>query len=162
VLIWLFTNFQENHFNCQKIIHWYTLNMKRNNRGRTFSDQHMYNVTYFHSLNSTTTTTTVLQPFVCNHPGDQGELIPKEYSPTHTYPDCQPSIIRFLHLLQSIASSLFNLCAWQSLHNLSPSPLWSTSWSSFCNTCPCHHNLFCCISKIVSSNPSHEQCVADD
>jgi len=51
-------------------------------------------------------------------------------SPTHTYPDHQPSIISFLHLLRSMASSLFNLHAWQSFsHNHSPSPLWSTSTS---------------------------------
>ena len=54
----------------------------------------------------------------------------KKHSPTHTYPDHQSSFICFLHLLWSIASSLFNLRAWQVfLHNLCPSPLWSTSWS---------------------------------
>ena len=42
----------------------------------------------------------------------------KKHSPTHTYPD-QPSFISFLHLLQSMASSLFNLHTWQ----------------SFCTTC---------------------------
>jgi len=35
--------------------------------------------------------------------------------PTHTYPDHQSSFICFLHLLRSMASSLFNLLAWQSL-----------------------------------------------
>jgi len=35
----------------------------------------------------------------------------KKHSPTHTYPDHQPSFISFLQLLQSIASSLFNLRA---------------------------------------------------
>ena len=55
------------------------------------------------------------------------------------------------------------------LHNLSPSPLWSTSWSgasSYCvhfftqsvsffrNTCPYHHSLFCCSTKIISSIPN--------
>jgi len=33
----------------------------------------------------------------------------KKHSPTHTYPDHQSSFISFLHLLWSIASSLFNL-----------------------------------------------------
>jgi len=33
----------------------------------------------------------------------------KKHSPTHTYSDHQPSFISFLHLLRSIASSLFNL-----------------------------------------------------
>jgi len=55
------------------------------------------------------------------------------------------------------------------LHNVCPSPLWSTSWSgalhfiaysihfftktlsSFCHTCPYHRNLFCCSTKIISS-----------
>ena len=48
----------------------------------------------------------------------------KQHSPTRTYPDHQPFFISFLHL-RSIASSLFSLCAWQSLHNLSPSPFWT-------------------------------------
>jgi len=47
----------------------------------------------------------------------------KKHSPTHTHPDHQTSFINFLHLLRSIASSLF------SLHNLCPGPLWSSSWS---------------------------------
>jgi len=86
----------------------------------------------------------------------------KKHSPTHTYPDHQPSFISFLHVLRSIASSLLNLCGWQSLHHLSPGPLSSTSWSgtlhfihfahslsSFCNSCPYHCNLFCGITKIM-------------
>jgi len=53
----------------------------------------------------------------------------KKHSPTHTYPDHQSSFICFLHLLRSVASSLFNLHARQSfLHNLCPSLLWSTPW----------------------------------
>jgi len=57
-------------------------------------------------------------------------------------------------------------------HNLSPSCLWSTSWlgltpstshsihfltqslSSFRRTCSHHHNLICCSTKIMPSNPS--------
>jgi len=38
----------------------------------------------------------------------------KKHSPTHTYLDHQSSFICFFHLLQSIASSLFNLRDWQS------------------------------------------------
>ena len=38
----------------------------------------------------------------------------KKHLPTHTYPDHQSSFICFLHLLRSMASFLFNLCAWQS------------------------------------------------
>jgi len=38
----------------------------------------------------------------------------KKHSPTHTYRGHQSSLICFLHLLQSMASSLLNLCALQS------------------------------------------------
>jgi len=38
----------------------------------------------------------------------------KKYSPTHTYCGQQSSLVCFLHLLWSTASSLFNLHAWQS------------------------------------------------
>ena len=37
-------------------------------------------------------------------------------------------LICFIHLLRSMASSLFNLCAWQSFSTMSTSFLWSTSW----------------------------------
>jgi len=59
---------------------------------------------------STTTTTTILRPFVLDCPGEQ--LNGKKDSPTHTYPDHQSSFICILHLLRSMESSLFNLCAW--------------------------------------------------
>jgi len=79
---------------------------------------------------STITTTTILQPFFRDYLGEPAVRHQKKHSPTHTYPDYQPSFVSFLHLLCSIASSLFNLGAWQSfLHNLSPSPLWFTSRS---------------------------------
>jgi len=42
----------------------------------------------------------------------------KKHSLTHTYRGHQSSLICFLQLLQSMASYLFNLCAW---HNLCPS-----------------------------------------
>ena len=38
----------------------------------------------------------------------------KKHSPTHTHPDQRASFIVFLHLQRSMASSLFNLRAWQS------------------------------------------------
>ena len=38
----------------------------------------------------------------------------KKHSPTHTHPDHRASFISFLHLQWSMASSLFNLRAWQS------------------------------------------------
>ena len=59
----------------------------------------------------TTTTTTVLRPFVWDYPG---EPVPeKKHSPTH-HPDHHPIFISFFHLPRSIASSLFKLHAWQS------------------------------------------------
>jgi len=87
-----------------------------------------------------------------------------------TYPDCHPTLIRFFHLLQSIASSLLNLRAWQSFYTtclqvlfalplgLEPSTSYSIhfftqSLSSFRNTCPYHHSLFCCSTKVISSIP---------
>ena len=94
----------------------------------------------------------------------------KKHSPTH-HPDHQPIFISFFHLPRSIASSLFKLRVWQSfcttcLHVLLGLPLGlepSTSYSihfftqsvsSFRNTCPCHHNLFCCSINIIGSRPS--------
>jgi len=52
----------------------------------------------------------------------------KKHSPTHTYCNHQSSLICFLHLLRSVASSLFNLRAWQSFSTISLSFLWFTSW----------------------------------
>jgi len=46
-------------------------------------------------------------------------LAEKKHSPTHTYRGHQSSLICFLHLLWSIASSLFNLHAWQSFFTIS-------------------------------------------
>jgi len=43
----------------------------------------------------------------------------KKHAPTHTYRGHQSSLICFLCLLRSIASSLFNLCAWQSFSTIS-------------------------------------------
>jgi len=50
----------------------------------------------------------------------------------HIHPDHQTSFINYIHLLRSIASSLFNLRAWQSSSTTflqSPDSLWSSSWS---------------------------------
>jgi len=82
------------------------------------------------------------------------------------------SIIPYLlHLILSIASSVFNFHAWQSFSTISlqvffglplslaPSTSYSIlfftqSLSSFCSTCPYNRNLFCCSTKIMSSNSS--------
>ena len=94
----------------------------------------------------------------------------KKHSPTH-HPDHHPIFISFFHLPRSIAFSLFKLRAWQSFCTtsfhvlfglplgLEPSTLYSIhfftqSVSSFRNTCPYHHNLFCCSINIISSIPS--------
>ena len=42
-----------------------------------------------------------------------------KHSPTHTHRGHQSSIICFLHPLWSVASFLFNLCAWQSFSTIS-------------------------------------------
>jgi len=98
-------------------------------------------------------------------------LYQKKHSLTHTYCGHQSSLICILHLLRSMASSLFNLHAWQSFSTISlqvffgiplglaPSTSYSIhffiqSLSSFCSTCPYHHNLFCCSIEIMSPNPS--------
>ena len=79
----------------------------------------------------------------------------KKHSPTH-HPDHHRIFISFFHLPRCIASSLFKLRAWHSVHVLFGLPLGlepSTSYSihfftqsvsSFHNTCPYHRNLFCC------------------
>jgi len=95
-----------------------------------------------------------------------GEPVPEE-----TFTHSHSSLICFLHLLQSMASSLFNLCVWQSFCTvcvqvffglpvgLAPSSSYSIhfftqSLSVFHSTCPYHHNMFCCSTEIMSSNPS--------
>jgi len=45
-----------------------------------------------------------------------------------TYHGHQSSLICFVHLIRSIASSLFSLGAWQSFSTISASFLWCTSW----------------------------------
>ena len=79
--------------------------------------------------------------FVQDNPRSQYQ---KKHSLTHTYRGHQSSLICFLHLLRSMASSLFNLCTWQSFSTVSlqvffglPLGLW-LSWIS----CRCNlHNL---------------------
>jgi len=95
----------------------------------------------------------------------------KKHSHTQTYHGHQSSLICFLHLLRSMASSLFNLHAWQSFFTISlqvffGQPLglapftsyykhfFTQSLSSFCSTCSYHCNLFCCSTEIMSPNPS--------
>ena len=77
----------------------------------------------------------------------------KKHSPTHAHPDHWTSFINFIHLLQSIASSVFILHAWQSSRTTSVQVLFglplglgpstsqsihffTQSSSSFRSTCP--------------------------
>ena len=95
----------------------------------------------------------------------------KEHSPTHTHPDHRASFIIFLHLQRSMASSLFNLRAWQSSRTtsfqvffglplgLEPSTscsihFFTQSSTSFRNTWPYQRSLFCCSTNAMSSTPS--------
>jgi len=53
----------------------------------------------------------------------------KKHSPTHTHPDHRTSFIIFLHLQRSMASSFVQFTSLTVLSdNLSPGPLWSSSW----------------------------------
>ena len=106
--------------------------------------------------------------FVRDNPG---ELVPEESFTHYSCRSHQSSVICFLHLLRSMASSMLNIHACQSFCTISPTFLWSTSWPGtlhfilhtflhrvvvffFCRTGPYHHNLFCCSTEIISSNPS--------
>ena len=113
---------------------------------------------------NTHTHTTVSRPF---GPGLPGRPYQKRHSPTHTHPDHQTSLINFLCLLWSIASSVFSLRAWQFfsttslqvLFGLGPSTSYSMhfftqSSSSFCSTCPYQRSLFCCNTNAMSSVPN--------
>ena len=90
----------------------------------------------------------------------------KKHSPIH-HPDHHPVFISFSNLLQSVASSLFKLRAWQSFcttpfHVLFGLPLavepstsysihfFTQSVSSLHSTCPYHRNLCCCSINIIS------------
>jgi len=118
-------------------------------------------------MTTTTTTTTILWPFVWDYPG---EPVPEE---TLTHPPSSSSSSLYQPLPSTTIHSILRvqiMCLAIFLHNLSPCPLWSTSWSGalhlifrtflyptsvcFRNTCPYHRNLFCCNMNIISSIPS--------
>ena len=71
----------------------------------------------------------------------------KKHSPTH-HPDHHPIFISFFHLPRSIASILRVqiMCLAVFLHNLSPRPCWSTSWSGALHLIfhTCLHPISCC------------------
>ena len=95
---------------------------------KTDHNDHHFNT--LHKLISIQHNNNRLRPFVRDYPGEVTRY-QKKHSPTH-HPNHHPIFISFFHLPRSIASSLFKLRAWQLaifLRNLSPCPLWSTSWS---------------------------------
>ena len=125
------------------------------------------------TFNTTTTTTTTILLL--------SGLCPSQPGWTGTRRNNHPltPIMVINHSLSASSSSifydpwhpLFNLRAWQSLSTISlqvffglplslaPSTSYSVhfftqSLSSFHSTCPCHRNLFCCSTKIMSPNPS--------
>ena len=125
----------------------------------------MSQINSLYCMPTTTTTTTVLRPFVRT---TRVSRYQKKHSPTH-HPDHHLIFISFFHLPRSIASSLLKLRAWQSFCTirvlfgpplgLEPSTSYSMhfftqSVSSFRSTCPCHRNLFCYSINIISSVPS--------
>jgi len=139
----------------------------------SMSSLHPIILDIFIHYNNTHTHTTVLLlfGFCLGQPGWASEPVPEEtFTQSHS---SWSSIIPicFLHLLRSMASSLFNPHALQSFSTISlqvffglplalvPSTSYSIhfftqSLSSFRNTCPYHRNLFCCSTEIISSNPS--------
>jgi len=99
----------------------------------------------------------------------------KNHSPTKTYLDHQLSFYQLTSstMIHSILPVQFT-CLTVFLHNICPISVWSPSWSGtlhfihhtflhpitvfFSQHMPIpsvHHNLFCCSTKIMSSNPTH-------
>jgi len=112
----------------------------------------------------TSTTTTVLQPFVWDCPGVP---VPEETF-THSHLSWyQPSFICFLHLLQSIASSLFNWRASVFLHNMSKTsglPLGlapcNISSPSHCLLFETHtHTSVTCFAVVPRLSSNHSLCL---
>ena len=98
---------------------------------RTFSYNECH-VTEFWPINrahsswpydNTTTTTTVLRPFVQDYPVPEKTLThPPSWSSSNLYQLLPSSTIHSILLVQITCLAIF-------LHNLFPCPLWSTSWS---------------------------------
>jgi len=120
-----------------------------------------------HTHTHSHTTISRLSGFVRDKPG---EPVPEETFAHSHYRAHQSSLISFIHLTWSMASSLFNLRAWQSFSTISHQVFFglhpglepSSSYSIFTpgNHClhfaahahyPYHRNLFCCSTEIISS-----------
>jgi len=77
------------------------------------------------TIATTTTTTTVLRPFVWDYPG---EPVPEE-TLTHPPSWSSPNLYQLLpHTTIHSILPVQTACSATFLHNLSPGPLWSTSW----------------------------------
>ena len=103
-----------------------------------------------------------LTAFVRDNPG---RPVPEE-TLTQSCPTWSSDILYHLHLQWSMASSVHFTCLTILSDNLSPGPLWSSSWfglwtsysihfftqssSSFCSTCPYQCSLFCCKTNAMS------------
>jgi len=79
----------------------------------------------------------------------------KKHSPTHTHPDHRTSFINFLHLLWSIASSLFNVRSWHSFSTTSTQSslvfllVWGPLLHTPCISSPNYHHLFAADAQVM-------------
>ena len=86
---------------------------------------------------------------IINHPFSTASIY---YGPQH--PPCSIYMLDSLIAQHVSKFSLFYLVVWHPPLHTPYISFFIQSLSSFCNTCPCCHNLFCCSTKIMSSNPS--------
>jgi len=86
---------------------------------------------------------------IINHPFSTASIY---YGPQH--PPCSIYMLDSLIAQHVSKFSLFYLVVWHPPLHTPYISFFIQSLSSFCNTCPCCHNLFCCSTEIMSSNPS--------
>jgi len=129
---------------------------------RTVRTAHLSVLMTVHSFSTQYKTHTTILRLSGFWPGQSRWAGSRRNSPTHTYCGHQSSLNCFLHLLWSMASSLFSLRAWQSFSTISFQVFFglrlglapSTSYEplpSFHTSSPYNRNLCCCPS--LSLNP---------